>query len=173
MRSFMRFLWLCAFALSTVTLGACTVLAVEGGSAVVAVEGPGNRLALMVEAERARFDVFSERGIGRAHVQWLSAAYPTEVIIRLHLRALEGFSLTYGATTIQLALPHGGDGAPLQNLSSDATGAEQPISPDSPYWLATSIVGSGAEGYLEVALPADFFAQRQTQFSMQWVDFYR
>jgi hypothetical protein len=173
MRAFIQLLWLWALALAAVALGACTLLAVEGGSAAVAVDGPGNRVTLTMDGASAQFDVHSERGIGSATVQWLSAPLPTAIILRLHLRGLEGFSLSYGATSIRLAVP--GTGAPLQSLVLQENGVndEQPITPDSPYWLSTTVVGQGAEGYFEVALPAHFFAQGQTQFTIQWVDFYR
>jgi hypothetical protein len=165
-------------------LGACTVLAADGGSAAVAVEGPGNRLTLTMAGEIAQFDVYSERGIGRARIQWLAATYPREIILRLHLRGLEGFSLSYGDTTVQLGLPTSGDGVPLQSRVAAQAGVitEQSLSPDSPDWLETAVVGRStaagralplADGYIEVALPAHFFAQRATHFSIQWVDFYR
>lgn len=53
-------------------------------------------------AQQVVFEVFSDPGIGKAAISTLSSSWPPEVIIRLHLDSLEGFTATIGDSTFHL-----------------------------------------------------------------------
>jgi len=50
-------------------------------------------------AQQVVFEVFSDPGIGKAAVRNFSESWPPQVIIRLHLDNLEGFTATIGEST--------------------------------------------------------------------------
>lgn len=168
--------------LLTLCLGACTVQRAGDHQVVVTVQQPGDQVKFTVADRVLVFDIYSERGIGEATVQWLAGSYPQRIVLRFHLAGLEGLRLAYGATVLELALPSRNDPAPLQSVSFTGGGATQTITVESPYWMPTALVSGAAgaepaipltDGWIEVQLPPDFLAAGYRTFSIQWVDFYR
>jgi hypothetical protein len=96
--------------------------------------------------------------------------------MRLYLKGLEQLTFQYpGATVMAFVSSH--DGSVSESVSVKG-GAEQPIGPDSPYWMAVKIVAADTaiplkDGYFEVQAPQDFLAAASREFALRWVDFYR
>lgn len=167
--------------LFVVSLAACAVLTTDGGLATVAVARPDDRMTWAVSANTVRFDIYSASGIGRATVHMLANPYPTQIVLRFHLRGLEELRFGYQTTVISVAVASIGDRVVHQQVALGA-GEAQSIAPDSPYWMKTEIVmdqppfptsGSPITGYIDVELPSSFLRGEQTSFSIEWVDFYR
>jgi hypothetical protein len=99
----------------------------------------------------ARLEVFSERGMGSAAIEFAPAAWPSAVTLRLHLCGLE-------------------------SLSNGTEGTAAPIAPGSPFWMAvhrTPHTDDLRALRFGVAAPAAFFIEGLRDFAFDWLDFYR
>lgn len=162
----------------------CTPLAGGGRLFIVSTDRPDNQVDLTVAGDTAYFTIESESGIGEATVQWVAGLPLERIILRFHLRGLEGLRLVYGDTAVHLSLSSVDGGQVIQTVApAHAQDVEdRPITPESDDWLPTKIVPiSGEEqpslplenGYIEVQLPLRFLIERHTGFSVRWIDFYR
>jgi hypothetical protein len=121
-------------------------------------------------------EVRSPSGIGNAHLSQTGGDTPTSLTMRLYLKGLEQLTFEYpGATVMASVSTH--DGSVNESVSVNG-GAEQPIDPDSPYWMAIKIVAADTaiplkDGYFEAQAPKDFLATASREFTLRWVDFYR
>jgi hypothetical protein len=103
-------------------------------------------------------------------------------VLRLHVRGLENLRLTYGGTQVEgfvsSTAPHT---IHQQIVASGSAAPAQDLGPDSPFWMPLRLVASDAttptiplaNGWIEVELPADFYATNERSFILDWVDFYR
>jgi hypothetical protein len=162
----------------------CTPLAAGKRLFIITTDRPDNQLLLTVADDTAYFTIESKSGIGEATVLRVAGLPLERVVLRFHLRGLEGLHLVYGDTTVHLSLSSVAGGQVTQGVApAHARGAEEsPITPESADWLHTEIVSvSGEEqpslplenGYIEVQLPSRFLTEHQTSFSVRWIDFYR
>lgn len=141
---------------------------------LITADKSGDRVTVTADAARAIVDVWSESGIGGAHVSLAAGQMPQSVLMRFHLRGLEQMAFAFGATEVRLSLPSSGAGQPvLQSVLSGEQ--ESAIGPDSPYWMTVTQntqAGSG-EAYYEVTAPPAFSSSPTTSFSLRWIDFFR
>lgn len=98
-----------------------------------------------------RLDVTSESGIGSVGVTWENDSQ-TPVSLRLHLDGLEEFRFSYGMTEIVASISSSGDHQIRQSLVGD-DGAQEPITPDSPFWL--TIEPKNADGQSASSIPLE------------------
>lgn len=126
-----------------------------------------NQLSLNVENETAVIDVQSPGGIGQADIEFLSGIYPAQIILRLHIKKLEGFKLTYGSTTVSASSSGVSDTVTQSLIQPD--GSERAVTPSSPLWMDIQ----PEQEYLEITLPTALTQEKPESFSFQWVDFYR
>jgi len=126
-----------------------------------------NQLSLSVEDETTVIDVQSPGGIGKADIELLSGSYPEQIILRLHIKSLEGFKLTYGKTTVSAASSGTSDTVTESLIESD--GSERAITSASPWWMEIR----PKQEYLEITLPRALTQEKPKSFSFEWVDFYR
>jgi len=126
-----------------------------------------NQLSLNVENETAVIDVQSPGGIGQADIEFLSGSYPAQIILRLHIKKLEGFKLTYARTTVSASSSGMSDTVTQSLIQPD--GSERALTPSSPLWMDIQ----PEQEYLEITLPAALTQEEPESFSFQWVDFYR
>ena len=82
-------------------------------------------------------DVRSKSGIGSAQLTQTGGIAPTSLTMRLYLKGLEQFTFQYPAATVTAAVSSH-DGSVSESVSVKG-GAEQPIGPDSPYWMPVKI----------------------------------
>ena len=121
-------------------------------------------------------EVRSPSGIGSAQFVQTGGGTPTSLTMRLYLKGLEQLTFQYpGATVMASVSSH--DGSVSESVSVKG-GAEQPIGPDSPYWMPVKISTTDTsiplkDGFFEVQAPKDFLATVSREFTLQWVDFYR
>src|SRR5687767_6570455 len=126
-----------------------------------------NQLSLNIENETAVIDVQSPGGIGKAEIKLLSGSYPAQIVLRLHIKRLEGFKLTYGKTMLNAS--SSGVSEPVTQSLIQPDGSERAVKPSSPLWMD---IQPGQE-YLEITLPTALTQEKPESFSFQWVDFYR
>lgn len=142
-------------------------------------EGEGNELTVSIEDKVAIIDVHSPRGIGSAEVDLVAGAFPESLVLRMHTKGLEKFTLSYNETKITASVSSSDSRVVMQSLASPE-GGESPIGLGSPSWLEISIVSDQAtpeipltQGYFEITLPEGLSTEADRSFSIQWIDFYR
>lgn len=126
-----------------------------------------NQLSLSIENETAVIDVQSPGGIGEADIEFLSGSYPAQIILRLHIKKLEGFKLTYGNTMVSASSSGTSDTVTQSLIQAD--GSERTVTSSSPLWMDIQ----PEQEYLEIKLPTALTQEKPGSFSFQWVDFYR
>ncbi len=140
---------------------------------------PGDQIDVAINDGTATLDITSQTGIGGAAVNVVSGPYPTAVVFQLHLKGLEQFRLTYGTITIDVAVTSDGSNQARQSLIQG--GAEQPLTPESPYWMPVKVTtvpggtdkaGLSAKTYL-LSAPPDFIQTQPQRFAINWIDFFR
>lgn len=176
-----------------VMLGACTPSAGPGtavemtpkvtpatSTVIEATPGKaGDQIDVQVVDGTATLDITSQTGIGAAVVQVVSGPYPTAVVFQLHLKGLEQFTLTYGAVIIDVAVTSDGSQQARQTLIQE--GAEQPLTPDSPYWMPVEVTtasddaakGGLSEKTYRLSAPPDLLSTQPPAFTINWIDFFR
>jgi len=126
-----------------------------------------NQLSLSIENETTMIDVQSPSGIGKADIEFLSGSYPAQIILRLHIKKLEGFKLTYGRTTLSASSSGTSDTVTQSLIQSD--GSEHAIISSNPLWMDIQ----PEQEYLEITLPKTLTQEKPKSFSFEWIDFYR
>ena len=126
-----------------------------------------NQLSLRQQDGTTVIDVQSPSGIGKADIEFLSGSYPGQIILRLHVEALEGFKLTYGTTTLSASSSVTADAVVQSLIQPD--GGERAVTPASPLWMDIQ----REQGYFEIKLPNAMTQKTPDSFSFEWVDFYR
>jgi hypothetical protein len=109
-------------------------------------------------------DITSPTGIGSAAIDKTTGQWPPDIVMRLHVKGLESFKFRYADTAIEVSVPSHGDNR--VRAESTASGTLQPGDPE---WIAVT----PAEGYFDLAAPADFLKSGESKFTIEWIDFYR
>jgi len=145
----------------------------------VKTEGDGADAAISVEAKVVVLDIRSRSGIGRARVERVSGPLPEKIVVRLRLKGLEEFRLSYDRMVIT-ARVSSSDSRNITQSVDPPGGNERPITPDSPFWMEVKIVSDQAApripleaGRFEVTLPKRVLGKGRRSFSIRWIDFYR
>ena len=161
--------------LVAVLLSACGV---QGQQASVVVTKQDAQVSVQSTAEQMLVDVKSPTGIGAASIRLAPGARPARVTLRFHLAGLESLSFRYGQTTVAVSVSQSGQHRALETVSTGSAADARPITSSSPFWMTVTIVSKDdvypvQDGYIDVEAPRDFLSGSETQFSFDWVDFYR
>lgn len=129
---------------------------------------PTDRIAYSAQNNRVLFDVVSEGGIGSARIAQTGGAVPQNMILNLHLSALEHFKFSFDDQFVEIEIPTTG---------SDHTPRES-VSADSPLYMPVKIVSRDnaypiREGFIQIELPRAYHDAGAREFSIEWIDFYR
>jgi hypothetical protein len=121
-------------------------------------------------------EVRSQSGIGNAQLFQIGGGVPTSLAIRVYLKGLEQLTFEYPGITIMVSVSTH-DKSVSESVSVKG-GVNQPIGPDSPYWIPVKIVAADTtiplkDGYFEAQAPKDFFEAASRELTLRWVDFYR
>lgn len=133
----------------------------------IQVNKPADRIAFGSTGRHAQFDIYSASGIGGAQFTQSSGAAPLQITLRLHLRALEGFKLSFDDQVIQIEIPTNDTPTPRASVTSD-----------SPLYPPVAIVSQGElypiqDGYIQIELPRAYFQAEARAFAIEWIDFHR
>ena len=124
--------------------------------------------------------VESPFGISQAVLERLGDTWPEVVVLRLHLKGLEGFRASNGTVTLDAAASIQ-KGKRRVRLWKDGK-EDAPLEEKSPYWMDIRIIGGDErpaqelplkDGYFEMTLPRVFFEGRPKSITLNWTDFYR
>jgi hypothetical protein len=176
-RYFIYWLAACALAISRIVSGQGS--AQEVPVFQVKAEGEGANATISIQDKTAVLDIHSRSGIGRVTIEHKSGRRPEKIVVRLHLKGLEEFRLSYERTVIT-ARVSSSDSRNITQSVGPPGGDERPITPDSPHWMEIKIVSDQSppriplsQGSFEVTLPKDVLGQGRRSFSIRWIDFYR
>lgn len=162
-------------------LAACAVPAPGSANAVTYTAVPrrdDDRITIYSEPNHVTFDIISPTGISGAVFSADGGWFPDDVRLRLFLTGLEELTVSYGDTTVQASVssrpPH-----EIRQSVQIGESAVQSIGPDSPYWMDIEIVSAESNsipllnGHFDVRLPIHFANGEYTEFTANWIDFYR
>ncbi|NIW80735.1 MAG: hypothetical protein GWN16_15295, partial [Calditrichae bacterium] len=137
-----------------------------------------------VDKDTGVLKIFSQSGIGSAHIKLVSGKMPKGIKLRFFLRGLEELRFSYNNRTITASVSSNNENQILQSMSRNEENAQdrRPLKPDSPSWMQIELfnekVSSGnkipiEEGYIEIAVPQHFLNNEFKEFSIHWIDFFR
>lgn len=130
--------------------------------------------------EQTTLSVRSPSGIGSGVVIRLASVWPERVILRLHLSGLEGLEVSN--RNIKLAAEVAGtDNKKFLHLTNNVSQRSEPATtrPTESEIRAFSKDGRPSavlplkDGYYEVRLPKELFADNPESITIDWIDFYR
>ena len=136
------------------------------------------QISFVTEGNTGTVDVHSESGIGRSQVNLVSGQWPERLILRFHLSGLEGMQFQYGDTTVSVSVNRSSH--VIHNVTTSDK-SQRPINEESTFWMPVRIVTPNgiastiplADGVIEVEAPRDFLDDDFSNFTLEWVDFYR
>lgn len=106
------------------------------------------------EKDRTVFDVICKTPIGGAKIVLVDGSWPERIVVHLHLRALEGFSVSYNKRRINIV---------RTNLDVAAYDNEGKLFKGK-YLLKK-------RGYYEVKLPVALFDKETREITISWLEF--
>jgi len=139
-----------------------------------------DRVAVKFEKDKVIFTVHSPFGISHAVIERAGEKWPASVVLRLHLKGLENFTITNGKVKLEGSASLQ-DGKPVVRLWKDGK-EDAPLDAKSPYWIEVSILGGDGKqakeiplkgGYFEMVLPKAIFEGNPKSITLSWIDFYR
>jgi hypothetical protein len=125
--------------------------------------GSPNSIEAVVQDPAVVFEVKSASGIGSGKIKLVEGNWPKKVLVRLHLRGLEGFSVSNGKKTIPRS--------DLNIRMLDPKG-----NPVEGKYLLKSLGQNKSkriEGYYEATIPQSLLTEDTKEIEIHWVDFYR
>jgi type 1 glutamine amidotransferase len=142
------------------------------------VKKPEDRVTEVIHDGSTIFSVQSPSGIGGATIR--QESWPDHVSLRLHLRGMEGLTISNGSVAFKASvLSHSGN---RRLLSVVYNGQEQVPEEGSRYWTEIRAFDASGEpvqglpeggGYFELVLPQALFEARPKSLTIDWIDFYR
>lgn len=132
------------------------------------------------DTDRTVLDIKSPSGIGRAVVERTGDAWPTAVVVRLHLKGLENLKVSAG--TVAVGAEVGARGDRVEDRQWQLDRDETPLAAADPRRLTIRVRGKDGKtaagipldgGHVEVTLPAAYFRDNPKSLTVEWVDFYR
>ena len=138
-----------------------------------------DRVRAEVNGDTVIYSISCPSGIGGAAISpW--RGWPKQVVVRLHLRGLESFTISSGNMKLSASVQSRGDNMRMLHLSGD--GEERNVEQGSPYWTEMKILDAKGKllqglpdrgGYFEVTIPKILFQENPKSLTLGWIDFYR
>lgn len=159
-------------------IAATTANADESHAFRIMTKRDSDRVVLKAEKDAVVFSVHSPFGISNAVIELGLEKWPEVVVLRLHLRGLENFSVSNDKGKLEVSVSTQGGKVRLWKNGKEDT----PLDAKSPYWTEIQIFGSDGkpartiplkDGYFELQLPKAFFKGNPKSITLNWIDFYR
>jgi len=135
---------------------------------IVITKNTDDQVDIQYENGVALIDIQSPTGIGSATFELESGTMPGNMLLRLHLRGLEGFRLKSAQDQISASVSSG-DAGEMNSQTILSSGTESPLLPGNPLWMDIQ----REEGYFEVTVSQEFIQNAGKMFEIEWIDFYR
>ena len=118
------------------------------------LHGLVNEIHISTNKNESLIEISSQSGIGRGVIKLIQGGWPEEIIARLYLKGLEGFTVSSEQITIDKSV-----------MSVSAYDKNSRLY-EKKYLL-------NEKGYYEVKLPNRLFTDGTKEISLHWIDFYR
>ena len=158
----------------------------SAGCAIAADESPfkittkrdDDKIEVTARNDKAVISVHSPVGISQAVIERNSEQWPDIVILRLHLKGLEGLKISNGKITLEAAVSTQGGTVRLWEDGKE----DSPFDSGSSYWTEIRLIGKDGKptkgvpsdgGYFEMQLPGALLEGNPKSITINWVDFYR
>jgi hypothetical protein len=135
---------------------------------IVITKNTDDQVDIQYENGVALIDIQSPTGIGSAAFELESGDMPGNMLLRLHLRGLEGFRLKSAQDQISASVSSG-DAGEVNSQTILSSGTESQLLPGNPLWMDIQL----EEGYFEVTVSQEFIQNAGKMFEIEWIDFYR
>ena len=145
----------------------------------VVTKNETDRITVEAKGETVLYSIASPSGIGRAEVsRW--KGWPKRVVVRLHLRGLESFTVSDGKVKLSVSVQSHGEHAKLRHVWED--GREKALTRDSPYWTKVEVLDAKGNavgelppqgGCFRITLPEELLKEKPKSLTFGWIDFYR
>jgi len=137
-----------------------------------------DRVEVKPEDTKVAFLIYSPFGISSATIERTTEHWPNKVVIELHLKGLESFSVANGDLILEASVSsRNGDARLWMNRKEDSA-----LDAESPYWMQIRMLGRDGkmvktipltDGYFEMQLPKKILEGNPKSITVQWTDFYR
>lgn len=160
------------------TVAVTTANADENPPYTITMKRDNDRVIVKAEKQKVVFSVHSPFGISNAVIERAGEKWPDAVVLRLHLKGLENFSVSNEKVKLEAAISSQDGKVRLWKDGKEDT----PLDAKSRYWMEIQMVGSDGkpartiplkDGYLEMQLPKAFFEGNPKSITLNWIDFYR
>lgn len=158
----------------------------SAGCAIAADESPfkittkrgDDKIEVTARNDKAVISVHSPVGISQAVIERSDEQWPDTVILRLHLKGLEGLKISNGKITHEAAVSSQDGTVRLWENDKE----NSPLDSLSQYWTEIRLIGKdgkptkGApsdDGYFEMQLPGALLEGNPKSITINWIDFYR
>lgn len=130
------------------------------------------------EHDKVTFSVHSPFGISNATIERVDERWPDVVVLCLHLRGLEHFSLSNDTMKLDASVSSQDGSLRLWKDGREDT----PLDAKTPYRMEIRMFGSDGKpttrtplqnGHFELQLPKAFFERNPKSITLNWIDFYR
>lgn len=145
----------------------------------VVTKKPEDKVAVEVKGDTTTYIITTPSGIGGATIT-PPKGWSKKVVLRLHLRGLEGLAIRNGSVTLQAsALSHSGHRRLLRVV---ADGQEKSVNKGDLHWTEIGVFDAKGKpiqglpkegGYFEIVLPPALFKPGPRSLTVDWIDFYR
>jgi hypothetical protein len=175
---FTTFLLVCTALGVAACTGTSAMLEPAGAQYHVNNTSQSSQVTVSNEADSALVEVVSDSGIGSATVALVSGSWPDSIKLHFHLQGLESLDFVFDETTVNVSIST--QDMILQSVSIDGTPAQE-IDEGSDYWMAVSfkdeegatVSSPASAGVIVVDVPSAFLAGGYSEFTINWIDFYR
>lgn len=165
-------------ALLVLTVTATTAIADDTPPFKITTKRDKDRVVVKTVKDTVAFSVHSPFGISNAVIERADEKWPDAVVLRLHLKGLENFSVSNDKVKLEASVSSQDGRVRLWKDGKEDT----PLDAKSPYWMEIQMVGSDGkpaktiplkDGYFELQVPKAFFEGNPKSITLNWIDFYR
>ena len=137
-----------------------------------------DRVVVKADKDKVELAVHSPFGISDAVIERADEKWPDAVVLRLHLKGLENFSVSNDKVKLEASVSSQDGRVRLWKDGKEDT----PLDAKSPYWMEIRMVSSDGkpaktiplkDGYFELQVPKTFFEGNPKSITLNWIDFYR
>lgn len=170
--------------LDTLGLVFATLLAVTIGSSdevpkfQITTQKADDCIRVRVDNETVIFDVRSPAGISHSVISREAESWPKTMVMRLHLRGLEHFSLAQGDVKIEGAVSSQDGSVRLWIAEQE----DKPLTETHPLWIKVRRLDAEGQptnalpcpaGSIELQVPRALLKDNPSTFTLGWIDYYR
>lgn len=137
-----------------------------------------DKVEVKVAEGKTHFTIQSPVGISQAIIERSGDNWPTNLMLRLHLKGLEKFNVTDGKITLEASVSSQDGKVRLWRDGKE----DSPLDSKHPHWMEIRMVGKDEkpvktiplkDGYFEMQLPKALFEDNPKSITLNWIDFYR